>query len=606
MRNIFNLIAALMMAAAFSFVSYAADREWKDAPGGLPYYKYTGTSNGDPAILIGNSHIKVRTHVSGIYELISGERCWARFNADPARSDYGKNRATVYFGKKANQLVGPGSLAMTPGKCEVYSGAGFVRYDYDLGNGIKCSRMLSVMPSADPQGGAPLFLVTLTFTNEGSSAKNIAYDEAISPNFVQSSYQMVPENERPLKYHITTDITFRCIEASFGPVPQNFSSLSLPSSRSLDESAPQSVFIYSDNAFLVVNNGELKASVDEFKLRPRRSHTFHVVLGFAGDNNKEMAEAAIAKAEPSSFGVFSSMWKKCIPDFSTERDANLRNNLYNSAYMLEASAVYNDYFKETFIPGKLVETIRTGQNSSNSDHINAALQACYTHPELAKSIIRYVMKQTSFDGMIPDSNKGFGYIPSDSYSFNLVQLEVINAVTEYLRRTGDYDFLEEWLTVYPMERGELITVKSVLESYYIYPRNRSYTTSTMAAMQAAYLPGFLHEMEMSGKMSKEFIASLQKYIEKSLNQVKEQNKYSTSDLQYLLQVESLPASAKRDILDEAVSNGTADIRVLPALATFDGIEASTMFRSFVGKNDNSFEADIADAWTIYSYYRLKE
>lgn len=604
MRNILIRIAVCVITAIIPFSLSASDRKWEDALGGLPYYKHTGSS--DASFLVGNSRIKVVTHRNGIYEMISGERCWARFNADPVRPDYGKNRATVYLNNKKINLVGPGSLATVPGKCEVYSGAGFARYDYDLGNGIKCSRMISVMPSENPADAAPLFLVTLTFENTGSSARRIAYEEALSPCFVQASHQLIPEAERPLRYNMSTEISFRCIKASFDPIPQSYVTLTVPQNRATDEFAPQSIFLYSANAFLVVNEGELKACIEEFKVRARQKYTFNIVVGLSGENNKETAEAAIREAEDNRFGAFSSMWKKHLPDFSSERNRNVRNELYGSVYSIEASMVYDDYFKETFIPGKFLTSSRFGENASNRDHINAALQACFTNPSLAKSIIRYVMKQTSFDGMIPDSNKGFGYIASDQYTHNLAQLDVMNVLAEYLMRTGDYEFLDEWLAVYPLERGEARSVKAIIESYYIYLRDKSYVSASMSAMQAAVLPKFLRQMEKSGKVSAEFIDALRKYTDKAIEQLKSRKEYASADIQYLLEAPCLTTSQKRDLLDEAVDKGSVDMRVIAGLASFDGIEAASLFRSLILKNDDSDDADVMDAWTIYSYFRLKE
>lgn len=606
MRNIFIYFAALAVAAFTCVSASAADREWKEVPGGLPYYKYSGNHTEDPAILLGNSRIKVRTHLSGIYELISGERCWGLFNADPARAGYGKNRATVYVGKKVTQLVGPGSLATKHGKCDVYSGAGFTRYDYDLGEGIKCSRMISVMPADSLEHSNPLFLVTLTFTNEGTSAQRISYDEAISPNYVQSAYQYIPEAERTLKYALSTEISFRYIKASYLPIPQNYTMLSVPGDRAMEEVAPQSVFLYCDNAFLVVNEGELKASVNEFKLRPRKSHTFHIVIGFSSDDDKERTEKAIAMAEENPYGAFASMWRQRIPDFSSERNKDVRNELYRSAYSVEAASVYNAYFNETFMPADFQHAIKYGENLSNRDHIVAALHACVTRPDLAKSIIRYVMKQTSFDGMIPDRNKGFGYIPSDAFSYNLVQLEVMNVIAEYLKRTGDYAFLDEWLNIYPIEKGEMQTVKTLLGRYLIYLRSQIYTSNTMAVMQAAYLPRFVEQMEISGKMSDEYLKALKAYKDSALEKFNAQQYSGSSDLSYLMEVESLTTSAKRDLIDAAIDNGTVDMRSIPGIAAFDGIEASSLFRSLVIKNADSDNPDVTDVLTLYAFYRLFE
>ena len=605
MRNIFIRIAVCVITAIISFSVSASEREWKDAPGGLPYYMYTGSQD-DATFLLGNPRIKVRTHQNGIYELISGDRCWGRYNADPVRPNYGKNRATAYVGRKKFELVGNGSLASAPGRCQIYSGAGFARYDYDLGNGIRCSRTLSVMPSENPKDAVPAFLVTLTFENQGSSAKSISYEEAISPYYVQSAHQLVPEEERPVKYNISTEISFRCVKANFGAVPQGFAPLALPQHRAKDEVQPHPVFIYCDNAFLVVNEGELKASIEEFNLRPRRKHTFHIVIGFAQERSREMAEAAVLKAEDSRFGAYSSMWKKYLPDFSSERNKDMRYELYRNAYYIDAVSVYSDYFKECFISGQFNDAIRSGENSSNSDHINAALQACYTDPSLAKSIIRYVMKQSSFDGMIPESNKGFGYIPSDQYDNNLIQLEVYNAVAEYLRLTGDYSFLDEWIEVYPMERGELQSVKSIIESYFIYLCDQRYVSSSMLSMQAAILPAFVEQMDNSGKLSGEFMNALRSYTNKIVEQFNAVTDHRLSDIQYVLLAPSLSNSQKRDILDEATEEGAIDMRTIPGITTFDNIDANSLLRTLILENKEAKDTDVAAPWAIYSYFRIHE
>lgn len=604
MGNFIIRIAVLFITAIISFTLSAADRRWEEASGGLPYYRYEGSS--DDAILLGNSRIKVRAHVNGIYELMSGDRCWGRYNADPLRPEYGKNRATVSIGRKDYELVGAGSLAASSDKCEVYSGAGFIRYDFELEKGIKCSRMISVMPSDDPQETADLFLVTLTFENQSKALKGISYEEAISPYYVQAEYQFVPESERPLHYNIGTDISFRCLKASFSPAPQGFATLKVPEHRSRNESAPHSIFLYSDNAFLVINEGELKASIDRFWLRPKKKHTFHIVIGFSGENNRARAEAAVLKAEDSRFGAFSSMWKKHLPDFSSERNKDVRNELYYSAYSIEASLLYSDYFKESFVIGSFRNASRAGENSSNSDHINAALQACYTNPSLAKSIIRYVMKQTSFDGMIPDGSQGFGYISSDRYTYNLIQLEVLNVLAEYLRLTGDYAFLDEWIEIYPLERGEMQSVKSIIESYFIYLSDRSFVSPSMSSMQAAILPRFADQMEKSGKLSAEFLSALKAYTDKSVEEFNSRTDHNLSDLPYLLDAGTLTDSHKRNLLDRATEAGAIDMRAVSGLVSFDVMEANSLFRDLILKNRDSKDPDIMDSWTIYSYFRIHE
>lgn len=602
------LFFAALCAGLLHLTAVSAADKWEISPEGLPFTKidWNGDLSNDPSYLLGNYRVKVNTHASGIYELISGERIWARFNADPARPDYGRNRAVAIVDGKETALVGAGSLAAEPGGCQVYAGVGFVRYDYDLGDGVKCSRMISVMPSENVNEGDPFFLVTLTFHNTGSGAKKISYDEAIAPCFVPSSYQAVSEKERPLRYHMTTDISFRCITASFSPIQQNYVQFATAQQRALDEFAPQSVFLYCNDAFLVVNDGELKASVDDFRLRPGKKHSFSIVIGFGNGESKDAAEAAVKRAEDSRFGAFASMWKKKLPDFSSERKGEIRMEMYSRAHNAEAAAVYNDYFKETFIPGMSLYTYRFGENVSNRQHIQAALQACYTNPALAKSIILYVLKQSSFDGMIPENNKGYGYIPTSAYTENFIQLDVFNALTLYLEKTGDYDFLGEWITVYPMERGEMQSVMNIIEKYFLHLRDFSSDSPSKLAMQAAYLPGFISQLEKSGRASDYFLKAIKNYAEEAASRFAACEDFGVAEIPYMLETESVAKSAKRDLIEAAEAQGLLDMKSVPGMAAFDGIEASSLFRDMLVKEASEDHSTFDDAWSVYCYYRLMQ
>lgn len=604
-----TFIAVLITGLLSVSVYASSDGKWNETPAGLPYYSCKGayTSTDDPAFMIGNYRIKLNTHASGIYELISGERCWARFNADPSIPDYGSNGATVTVDNREVELVGAGSLASKAGKCDFYSGMGFTRYDYDLGEGLKCSRMLSVMPSDDVFGASPYFLVTITFNNTGSGTRKISYEESVAPNFVPSSYQLIPAEERPLRYMMTTDIAFRYVSATFSPINQRFIRFAVPENRSMNEFAPQSVFLYCSDAFLIVNDGKLKASVD-FKLRPEKKHTVHVVIGFVDKNTdcKEVAANAVSKAENGEFGAYASMWKKKLPDFSKERNAVIRREMYRSAHALESSAVYSSYFKETFIPADFIFAYRFGENVSNRMHVNHVLQACYTNPDLAKSILRYVLKQVSFEGMIPFSNKGFGYVPSDAYSANDIQLDLFNAVSEYMRVTGDYAFLEEWMTVYPMENGDMQSVMRILENCFIYLRDNPFHSDERLARIVAYLPEFISHMEKSGHASEDFVKDMKKFYKLSEEKFLSESDYSISALPYLLDTDLLTNPKKREYLDRALDDDDLGIEIVPSLSSFDGIEASSLFKKSVTSPADSQNTAGKHSWALYGYFKLME
>ena len=133
-------IMVVLVAGLLAFSQDLIAGKWAETPAGLPYYIYDGTSsaeNGeDPAFLLGNYRLTLMTHASGIYQLMSGERVWARFNADPSRPDYGRNRATLTVDRRSSELVGSNSLALNPLRWSVDTGIGFSRYDDRVDNGM--------------------------------------------------------------------------------------------------------------------------------------------------------------------------------------------------------------------------------------------------------------------------------------------------------------------------------------------------------------------------------------------------------------------------------------------------------------------------------------
>src|SRR5215472_9913237 len=81
---------------------------WSDDAAGLPRYTYTGPVPfplpsdkitreylpEDPFFLIGNYRFTLFTHVSGLYEILTGEQAWGRVNQGAGMWS-GANRAAV-------------------------------------------------------------------------------------------------------------------------------------------------------------------------------------------------------------------------------------------------------------------------------------------------------------------------------------------------------------------------------------------------------------------------------------------------------------------------------------------------------------------------------
>ncbi len=515
MKSAFKLAFA-MVAGLFSLSATA--QVWSESPAGLPYCKYDVTDS-DTRALLGNYRMKVLTHADGIYQIVSGERCWAKFNVDRQNPDMGVNRATVYVGRTPVQLVGPGFNAKNKKYSrETYSGVGFTRYDYKLDSGIKCSRMISVMPSDGANEGSSCFLITVTLTNTSRGTRTVSYEEAFSPEYIPVYDRMIPEPERVFTYPILTEIHFRCLKGSFLPRAQKFMQLTFPESRSKYEMDPQSVFLYAENAFLSINLGEFKAAFSDIRLKAGEKKVLNIVVGVTGGNDeKEIAEKAIAQAGSGQYGAYELQWKKRLPDFSAERSRTSRRELYMNAHSLESTAVYSGYFEETFIPAESGDALDSGENLSVRDFLQMALPACYTNPELAKSALRHVMKHADYEGRMADGDCGYGCVVYSHTGCHDNQIMLFHTISEYLRITSDYEFLDEWISLYPMNKNESVRVMHLLERCYIYLRDAvpgevdGVELVHNQSLVSSYFPSFIEQLKASGKASEEFIEELEAY-----------------------------------------------------------------------------------------------
>lgn len=500
--------------------------QWSFTPEGLPFYQFQGAipfqamdAEGndsrlpeDPYFLLGNYRLSLFTHVSGIFQFMTAERVWARLNFNEKQPNYGTNNAYLLLkkGKKIEKtdLVGPQSIASNPMLTKRNFGIGFARYEYQLENKIACTRTISVKPSKNVNEGTPSFLISVTLKNNSSDRLTIEYVESMPVNYVSMNMQLMKKCMRPLLYPVQFSVDEKNNNA-IGRISVNCNQfLDLPSNeeRYSYEINPPTVFMHaeSDNneVFPIIGseNNTLK-SVFKLSLQPNESKSFHIVLGLLDEVNfvsvEEQISAFLYDADKSNHteGAFIQHWKKKLPDFSKENDEVLRREMLWNAHFVEASAKYNEYYKETFIPQGSVYSYHFGDNISNRDHLQAALPACYINPELAKSCIRYVMKHSEIDGEIKRGNSGFGYTPASIYKESDEQLYMFNTVAEYLLITGDYQFLNEKVELYPVENGKKELVINLLKKYFIYLSDeiRTGPTGLIRLLNSDWADSFLHQ-----------------------------------------------------------------------------------------------------------------
>lgn len=552
----------------------AEQGSWKAGSDGLPVYDFnaplpveaTDDMGGDaslpedPYFLLGNYRMGLFTHVSGIWQFMTAQRAWARVNASGTQPNYGENDAYVMIGTGGNarkiDLVGLESVSSDPDVTERHFGIGFARYSYDLPSDVKCERVVSVRPSDRINEGVPAFLVTVTLRNEGSRTRKISYVESMPVRYVTMQTQMMDPEDRPIGYPVVMKLSEdgKSVIADVSARRDAFIVMPETHQRFPYEIDPSDVFVYvhsTDDRVLSSSSfdGDVLRADFGVNLRPGESQTFHVVWGLVDDMKDHSAEEVYdvllkdADLGECPEGAFMSLWKKAVPDFSSEDDEVVRRELYWNAHFVEASAKYSEYFDETFIPQGTVYSYHYGDNIANRDHLQAMLPACYTNPALAKSALRYVMKHTDADGEIKRGNLGYGYTPPIIYKESDQQIYMLNSVAEYLRVTGDYAFLDEEVEQYPAESGVRTKVLTVLQKHFIHLRdeiglgpdgliklhNSDWSDSFLHAyspnkyswsaeshlntvMALAVLPEFIFQMEKSGREDGvEFVASMKVY-----------------------------------------------------------------------------------------------
>ena len=200
-----------------------------------------------------------------------------------------------------------------------------------------------------------------------------------------------------------------------------------------------------------------------------------MIVGF--DMLRDYAKRDDASKELKDGGIFSESWKKVLPQYNDEQDAELRRELTWHAYMLEAMATYSDYYHETKIPQGTIYDYFWGQHASARDNFQHALATIYYHPELTKSIIRYMMQRTVPSGEVMLIEYGNGFAEPTCYQTSDQQLWFFLLLSEYLRVTKDYAFLQEKVACYPMKDMPKYTILEHTRHCYDYLRNQVGTGS---------------------------------------------------------------------------------------------------------------------------------
>lgn len=465
---------------------------WLTDASGLPAFEYTGKipyeeylTNGqkvklpnDPWFLLGNYRFTMFTHVSGEYELISGQRSWARINQGEKRNS-GVNSSVISIDEKEYALTGMYSLAADSEKCKRTFGCGFANYFYNNIDGVEINRNLSVKPSDTPYNGASAFLLTVCVKSRRDKALKCLYAEYVGANFEPIQYQTLPETSLPIKYKNTYFENSTESAAGVKITAEYADPLLVPDREAMSkyDGFPPTLFIksLSENTELSGDNNGITASF-QCTIEPNGEKVFRLIIGYSFEYGYSSTENIIGElaagdsvTEPNC--AFADNWLKTIPAYDTETDEVLRRELRWHVYNLEAMATYSEYYNETKIPQGTIYDYDWGCHASARDNFQHALPLVYYNPTLAKSVLRYMLKRTTPFGEIRLIEIGNGYADNERYFTSDQQLYFFLLLSEYLRVTKDYAFLGEKLQPYPAKNQTEITAADLTEKCFIFLRD---------------------------------------------------------------------------------------------------------------------------------------
>ena len=439
----------------------------------------------DPFFLLGNYRLTLFPRVSGRYLLMTGERSWARLNqADDGGGDNGATLMVIRAGATNSfDLAGVNSLAADPARCRRVFGTGYARYDFTLADGLTCRRVLSVPPSLRVNEGVPAFVVNVRVTNSGNAPVEVNYTESVLAHYVAVINHNQTDEARLVTYtnRTTVDDEHALVRADIFAVakdPSVFRSREFackydgyPPSLLLHVAATDGIHPHFQTANIAPGRDRLAAAI-KLLLQPGESREFNFVIGLAPEAKPDAILALGESLKPTPDGEhFRADWKHRLPDLSHENDPVFRREMVWDAYNLEAMATYSEYYHETYLPQGTTYDYDMGITAAPRDHLQHALALCYTDPALAKSCLRFVLKKMTSQGEIIYTDYGFGKTSNVAWNTSDQQLYLFLAVAEYLRITGDTDFLLEETQYLPMDANYMGTTLDKLDRAFMYLRD---------------------------------------------------------------------------------------------------------------------------------------
>lgn len=436
----------------------------------------------DPWFLLGNYQLTLFAHVSGEYELICGQRSWARLNQSVGRVNSGDNSASIIVKREGKSqrfpLTGIDSVATDNAVARKRFGCGYAIYGYKLAESVRLERVMAVRPSRAIDGGSSAFMLTVCVHNDGSSPIDIEYEEAVRGNYCEVQFQSIPEDQRPIHFSYSSDdapglLLTRITGYSDDPL--------LTADRdalSCADAFPPALFMESGDGETALHRDSSDPQIMFARrfatLEPGSRLCFSLRIGYTYERGVTALDSLRHELPfpDTEIPVWIGAWRDVLPQFPESAAGEVpASELIWHAYTLEAMATYSEYYEETKIPQGIIYDYEWGKHLSARDNIQHGLPCVYYNPRLAKSILRYMIKRITAWGEIRLAEYGNGYSDGERYCTSDQQLFFFLLLGEYLRVTEDYAFLADEIACYPFRGETPRPVWQFVQSCFLYLRD---------------------------------------------------------------------------------------------------------------------------------------
>lgn len=146
-------------------------------------------------------------------------------------------------------------------------------------------------------------------------------------------------------------------------------------------------------------------------------------------------------------------WLGELPRLELPADRFLERELRWDYYYLVSATLYDAYYQAHKVPQGANYLYYTGMDGATRDYAAFAVTAAYYRPELAREIIKFMLRCQDPNGRMFYDLSGFGKRYNNPYRPGDLDLWFVNAVTEYVFATRDFAILDEVEPYYPRDKG---------------------------------------------------------------------------------------------------------------------------------------------------------